>query len=249
MAWAPYDPTDLFSESIDPLGFGKGYIELADHLLPGLTTITVVPRYLSMLCAGIDAALKRCPLGSGGDEHKKRLSHLAAYERAWALACTVASQNGLGDSAILGVRGVRSVQRYLLTVGTADRYRTTFNLLSNQIRSGGIGAYASMLAECRLADMQNLTLRPLGVELAQAFPSAGRLDVCADDGDFSKSALREWGGRANPSCITAEESRLLQIALSGEREGGHPDRLRWTALRMLALLPQEAESRLFGKSD
>ena len=107
------------------------------------------------------------------------------------------------------------MQRYLLTVGTADRYRTTFNLLSNQIRSGGIGAYASMLAECRLADMQNLTLRPLGVELAQAFPSAGRLDVCADDGDFSKSAIREWGGRANPSCITAEESRLLQIALSG----------------------------------
>lgn len=32
-----FDPSDLASTSIDPLGFERGYLYLADGILPGLT--------------------------------------------------------------------------------------------------------------------------------------------------------------------------------------------------------------------
>jgi hypothetical protein len=48
--WSAYDPLDLASDSIDPLGFMAGYVALADRILPGFTTITTIPRYASMLC-------------------------------------------------------------------------------------------------------------------------------------------------------------------------------------------------------
>ena len=47
--WSAYDPLDLASDSIDPLGFMAGYVALADRILPGFTTITTVPRYAGML--------------------------------------------------------------------------------------------------------------------------------------------------------------------------------------------------------
>ena len=49
--WTVYDPLDLASGSIDVLGFQAGYIALANKLLPGFTTVTTSPRYVSMLCA------------------------------------------------------------------------------------------------------------------------------------------------------------------------------------------------------
>ena len=61
--WAPYDPLDLASGSLDPLGFGRGYLALADRFLPGFTTVTSFPRYVSMLCAAIRTATIRCPSG------------------------------------------------------------------------------------------------------------------------------------------------------------------------------------------
>ncbi|RJO64281.1 MAG: hypothetical protein C4523_18710 [Myxococcales bacterium] len=47
-----YDPSDLPSASIDPLGFDRGYLFLADKLLPGLTNVASRPRYFSLLCLG-----------------------------------------------------------------------------------------------------------------------------------------------------------------------------------------------------
>ena len=56
-----YDPLDLASDSIDPLGFLKAYLALADRLLPGFTTVTGVPRYFR--CYARDCELlKGCTL-------------------------------------------------------------------------------------------------------------------------------------------------------------------------------------------
>lgn len=54
--WTAYDPLDLASGCIDVLGFQAGYIALANKLLPGFTTVTTSPRYVSMLCAAVAAA-------------------------------------------------------------------------------------------------------------------------------------------------------------------------------------------------
>ena len=51
-----YDPSDLPGGSIDPLGFERGYIFLADKILPGLTNVASRPRYFSLLCAGVALA-------------------------------------------------------------------------------------------------------------------------------------------------------------------------------------------------
>jgi hypothetical protein len=47
-----YDPSELPGGSIDPLGFERGYIFLADKILPGLTNAAGRPRYFSVVCAG-----------------------------------------------------------------------------------------------------------------------------------------------------------------------------------------------------
>jgi len=47
-----YDPTDLPGGSIDPLGFERGYLFLADKILPGLTNVASRPRYFSVLLEG-----------------------------------------------------------------------------------------------------------------------------------------------------------------------------------------------------
>ena len=46
-----YDPSDLPGRSIDPLGFERGYLFLADKTLPGMTHVASSPRYFEMLCA------------------------------------------------------------------------------------------------------------------------------------------------------------------------------------------------------
>jgi len=250
VTWTPYDPLDLSSESIDPLGFGRGYLALADHLLPSFTTITVVPRYTSMLCAGVQLASAECPRGSLASPSKERLARLEmikSFERAWAVACGLAAQNSAGENAVLGLRGIRSVQRLLAEKSAAQKIRTgSFNLLSNQQRYGGIGAYSTFLEKCHLANMQDLTLKPLGAELAQKFPGPGvGLKVWDEDADLPKDALLDWGCRANTAGFSPEEAKVLRDALSGEQEGNYNDRLRWTSLRMLSALAQAAEPQLF----
>lgn len=63
--WTPYDPLDLASGSLDPLGSARGYLALADRLLPGFTTVTTVPRYVSMLCAALKSAQMEVPATAG----------------------------------------------------------------------------------------------------------------------------------------------------------------------------------------
>ncbi len=51
-----YDPSDLPGTSVDPLGFERGYLFLADKILPGLTNVASQPRYFALLCTGVHLA-------------------------------------------------------------------------------------------------------------------------------------------------------------------------------------------------
>src|SRR6516164_4210016 len=88
--WTTYDPLDLASGSLDPLGFARGYLALADRLLPSFTTVTTVPRYVSMLCAALKSVQVHHRLESGLASSKvrqERLKLIKSFERAWAFAC------------------------------------------------------------------------------------------------------------------------------------------------------------------
>src|SRR5688500_9222174 len=96
--WSAYAPLGLASRSIDVLGFQAGYVALANNLLPGFTTVTPSPRYVSMLCASVATAEAEFP-GTGESTVRVRQTRMTAvksYERAWALACGLA----MDDSAI-----------------------------------------------------------------------------------------------------------------------------------------------------
>jgi hypothetical protein len=99
-----YDPLDLASDSIDPLGFQKAYMALADRLLPGFTTVTSVPGYLPMLCAGVRIAEELHPYDKNRETAKaraRRLEVLRNFEKLWALACGLAEETR-GKPATLG---------------------------------------------------------------------------------------------------------------------------------------------------
>jgi hypothetical protein len=238
--WSAYDPLDLASASIDVLGFQAGYIALADKLLPGFTTVTTSPRYVSMLCAAVRAAEAAHP-GAGEATSQLRQARMAAlksYERAWALACGfAAADNRFGESAVDGLRGVRYANRRLSELsGREKAIRTSsFNLLANQVRYGGIGAYSTLLEECHLAAMRSITPRPLGVQLAESFPTPGdNLAVWDEDRPLPIDELREWGARCHLGEFSHDEARSLATALKGGEERGWDDDVRWATLRMLA---------------
>src|SRR5271157_3820749 len=102
--WSAYDPLDLASNSIDPLGFARGYLALADLFLPGLTTVTRTPRYVSMLCAAIRVAEDSFPHAGfpvPAKVRQERLDAVKSFERAWALACGLAAQ-AVGERRVPG---------------------------------------------------------------------------------------------------------------------------------------------------
>jgi hypothetical protein len=246
--WTTYDPLDLASGSLDPLGFARGYLALADRFLPSFTTVTTVPRYVSMLCAALRSVQTHLRLESGHASSKvrqERLKLVKSFERAWALACGLAAQDpAVGAEAVTGLRGIRYVNRQLDTLSGREKYIRTgsFNLLSNQVRYGGIGIYSTFLEECHLASMQSFALRPLGEALAEGFPSppAG-MAVHNEDARLSLDALREWGGIAHIGAFTSQEGATLAEALSGGEEADHPDNVRWAALQMLTKLNPQSD--------
>jgi hypothetical protein len=82
--WSAYDPLDMASSSIDLLGIQPGYVALADKLLPGFTTVTTSLRYVSMLCAAVQAAENAFPGRdtSAARNRQERLNAVKSYERA-----------------------------------------------------------------------------------------------------------------------------------------------------------------------
>jgi len=241
--WTTYDPLDLASGSLDPLGFARGYLALADRFLPSFTTVTTIPRYVSMLCAALRAVQTHYRHESGiasSKDRQERLKLVKSFERAWALACGLASgDTSIGQEATRGLRGIRYVSRRLETLSGREKYIQTgsFNLLSNQVRYGGIGIYSTFLEECHLASMQSFTLRPLGEALADAFPNpASGTPIHDEDARLSLETLQEWGSRAHVGAFTTLEGAILAEALGGGEEADHPDYVRWAALRMLVKL-------------
>jgi hypothetical protein len=251
--WTAYDPLDLASGSIDVLGFQAGYIALANKLLPGFTTVTTSPRYVSMLCAAVGAAEAAFP-GVGDATVRVRQTRMAAvksYERAWALACGLADRAGT-KNAVDGLRGIQYVRRRIDEIsGREKSIRTSsFNLLANQVRYGGIGAYSTLMEDCHLATMRSVTPRPLGAQLAEPFPRPDDdLAVWDEDRPLPLDRLREWGLKCHLGEFTREEGRCLATALRGGEEGGWEDDVRWTALRMLAKVGEDgiAESVLLDR--
>ena len=165
---------------------------------------------------------------------QERLKLVKSFERAWAIACGLASRDpSIGQEAIEASRDSlrQSAARNALW---REKYIQTgsFNLLSNQVRYGGIGIYSTFLEECHLASMQSFTLRPLGEALADAFPSPAGMPVHDEDARLSLEALREWGACSHRS-LYAQEGAMLAEALRGGEEADHPDHVRWAALRML----------------
>jgi hypothetical protein len=250
-----YDPLDLASNSIDVLGFQRGYIALADKILPGFTTVTSFPRYTSMLCAAIRTAQDkyRDSAETPVRLRQQRLEAVKSYERAWALACDLVSSEGqIGAPATDGLRGVQFVERRLSQLSGREKYISTnsFSLLANQVRYGGIGAYSTFLEDCHLANMRPLSLRPLGETLADAFPRpAGTLAVHDDDHQLSLEELRDWGRLCHLAAITKGEADTIKDALRGGEEGGWEDDVRWSMLRLLAgAVMQEDPERIIFKN-
>lgn len=230
--WTPYDPLDLASDSQDPLGFARGYLSIADKFLPSFTTVTNVPRYVSMLCAALRAAQEYVPSNPNVAATKIRSDRLQAvksYERAWAIGCGLASrQPEIGSKAVEGLRGVTYVNRRLQSLAGSKYVQTSsFDLLSDQVRYGGIGVYSSFIEACHLASMQSLSLRPLGEELAAAFPGPGEgLRVYDEDARLFVGALEEWGSQAHQGRFTDPEAKLMRRALSGGEETEQVDQVR-----------------------
>jgi hypothetical protein len=253
--WTAYDPLDLASGSLDPLGFARGNLALADRFLPSFTTVSTVPRYVSMLCAALRAVRWYYPHESGiasSKARQERLKMVKSFERAWAIACGLVARDAvIGQEAARGLRGIRYVNRRLEKLSRREKYIQTgsFNLLSNQERYGGIGVYSTFLEECHLASIRNFNLRPLGEALAESFPAppAGTL-VHDEDAWLSLDALKEWGSHAHVGAFTTAEGAVMADALRGGEEADHPDHVRWAALRMLADLsmqPDYDEGELF----
>lgn len=234
-----YDPLDLASGSIDVLGLQGGYIAMANKFLPGFTTVTTSPRYVSMLCAAVAAAETAFP---GADSavrlRQERLTAVKSFERAWAIACGYTTTDPtIGDKAVDGLRGVQYIRRRMSELsGSEKSIRTrSVTLLANQVRYGGIGAYSTLLEDCHLASMRSITLRPLGAILAESFPMPGNnLEVWDEDKPLSIEGLREWGLNCHLGKFSRDEGRGLATALRGGEEREFEDDVRWASLRLLA---------------
>lgn len=165
-----YDPSDLPGGSIDPLGFERGYLHLAEKILPGMTNVALRSRYLSLLCAGsvLAGELGELPVVLAV---RTRRDAVLRLERFWALA-NVLAHGAEGENALNGLRGVRYARRYaehleaLGATATDGNYR----LLSRQAPYGVLGIYSVVADAAKLIWRKLLEVRPdSGQPLGEAF--------------------------------------------------------------------------------
>lgn len=204
-----YDPSDLPGTSIDPLGFERGYLLLADKILPGLTNVASRPRYFALLCAGIH--LNRETADTSPQELvRRRQRSILRLERFWALANVLARPDSSG-----GVRGVTYARARVDEIKRRGDKRTNadFTLLSRQIQYGAIGMYANVADGMRFLNRDDLALTPALGEIAAgaffdetAMPAALRSALLddSDETDLSVATLADWGERAH---VEAEVGR------------------------------------------
>ena len=242
--WTAYDPLDLASGSIDVLGFQTGYVALANKLLPGFTTVTTSPRYVSMLCAAVRAAEAVFPGPEDSTVRIRKTRHgssevLRASVGTGLWACCHRDCNR--EQGGRWTAGPLSPSPSDRTIRSREWIRTSsFNLLANQVRYGGIGAYSTLLEDCHLASMRSITPRPLGTMLAKSFPQhEDDITPWDEDRPLPLDALRAWGEKCHLGDFTRDEGQCLANALRGGEEGGWEDDVRWTSLRLLANLGED----------
>jgi hypothetical protein len=237
-----YDPSDLPGTSIDPLGFERGYLFLADKILPGLTNVASHPRYFALLCAGIYLS------GDTVDNRrevvrKHRQEIILRLERFWALANVLARPDDSG-----GVRGVTYAQAWAADLQRSGAARTTANypLLSRQSQYGAIGMYANVASGMRFLSREDLSLTSaLGEIAAEAFCDETKLPntlrrAVLEDGDVSLATLNNWGAEAHVEAeVKATEAKCLFEALHG-----NPVRSRTAALLLQHPRKNDQETEL-----
>lgn len=211
-----YDPSDLPGASIDPLGFERGYLFLADKILPGLTNVASRPRYFAVLCAGASLCNHSADQ-SPRELLRARQEIILRFERLWALANVLARPDASG-----GVRGVTYAHDYAAELQRRGDTRTKANyrLLSRQPQYGAIGMYASVADGMRFFNREDFTLTPaLGEVAAEAFldetaiPASLRRAI-VEDSDVPLSTLVSWGERAHVDApVKPREADCLREAL------------------------------------
>ena len=220
-----YDPSDLPGGSLDPLGFERGYLLLADKILPGLTNVADRPRYFSILCAGAslaDVDLTHNPR----TQYERRLECILRFERFWALANVLASRSSEdGELTSGGIRGVTYVSNRAEAIESSGirRVDANYQLLSRQIPYGVVGIYGAVAEGMRFLDRTTFALTPdLGERLAEGFlentdtPKA-LIKAIRDNGDVSIETLTEWGRRAHINGQhSSEEQHCMHDALHRE---------------------------------
>ncbi|RLB57944.1 MAG: hypothetical protein DRI34_06325 [Deltaproteobacteria bacterium] len=236
-----YDPLDLPSGSIDPLGFERGYLILAEKLLPGLTNVADRPRYFSVLCAGAYLADKAHGEGLRREpprkQYEQRHKYVLRMERLWALACVLAAEQNGQEPA--GLRGVTYAKNRLEILGKQGRTSTTpdYKLLSRQTAYGVLGIYGTVAENLRLLDKKTLNLTPaLGWTLAEGFLKETKADLhirtaVMNGSEVGLAKLANWGARVHINGdFTPTEARCLAIGL-------RRDHTRFTMAELLARHP------------
>lgn len=224
-----FDPSDLPGSSVDPLGFERGYLFLADKILPGMTNVASKPRYFPLICAGISLTIEDAARSPQQALHARRETVLR-LERFWALANVLAgAREGAGN--VRGVSYARKIVDQLEKSG-ATTMNARYELLTRQIQYGGIGMYGVVADGMRFINRDSLSLTPdLGEPTAEAFISETGLPnslrkAVQENGAVSVSTLREWGERSHiEGSVGSEEGRLIGQALVS-----HPVRSRMVEL-------------------
>ncbi|WP_157790868.1 hypothetical protein [Bradyrhizobium elkanii] len=227
-----YDPSDLPGGSIDPLGFERGYLLLADKIFPGLTNAAGRPRYFSVVCAGGLLA----PAGSGNERNNVRMraQSVLLLERFWAAANVLASEHDseLSASGIRGVTYARAHVEQLKDRGVRST-NADFKMLAQQERYGAIGIYANVAGYLRLLNRAAMSpTQDLGERLGEAFlqetdiPARLRGAIRDGEGAISVESLREWGHRAH----IAAPVGLIEGECLGEAFARDPVRQRMADL-------------------
>ena len=222
-----YDPSDLPGGSIDPLGFERGYLFLAERILPGMTSAASKPRYLSLLCAAIlisDREASKDVYENPRAQYERRELAIMRMERFWALACVLASKDEEGFETS-GIRGVQDAQRAARKLLEKEETETdaTFRLLARQTQYGLIGIYANVAERLMLIERKTLRLSSSpGTELGQAFlvetdvPKALK-EAVARGGEVKVKTLTAWGKRAHVSGgFGQNEGKWLRSALEDD---------------------------------
>ena len=236
-----YDPLGGSPGSIDPLGALQTYVTLADLLLPGVTTITTRPRYLSMMCAAIANVEKHRQLLPGASGLAQRRKAVEPFERLWALACVAARETG-HDGAADGLRGISYAEKiYRQFATTSKKVNCDFRLLKFQARTGAVGTYWTTLVGGQLVHADTGALAVEGQELAGQFPgppleardlakfsdpdAAHRVSLALED-------LVEWSNKCHLKAASQQERKQLAEALTAD------DRRECVA-RALAMMSDE----------